>query len=757
MTSKGLDLTPRLAALLRDLRARLVRATLVDATGRLLLVVGAWVGLSFLLDWSLDLPRAVRVVLFVGLLATISVTVLRRLVRGLRGVPDDAALAVVAERGAEHGEDLLVSAVQFQSDGGGTSELERDMRGSVLRRAEALAASVDVRALVDARGPARRFGSGFLVAAAAAVPLLVSPLADEFLARFLGGATPWPQRTYLSLEVVSGAVVEQDGEDFVLTVPRGGDVALAVHAEGEVPRTVEIRGEDALPQVLLPDRNGVFRAVLRSVTASDRFVVRGGDDRDGSPSARIVVVDPPDLASLVLEVVPPPYTGLETRRVVNTGTTALRGSVVRIYAATRPTDAGAVLQLLPTDRSLEPERVAPPDDLVATLGDAPVLFHELVLDESLRLRFELTDDRGLSSPDPGLFALDVVEDRAPEIVRLVPTRSDVETSAVGVVRAVLTLRDDFGLSRVAYVVRNGTDGPVVRQGELEPSPISDAVSTEWSATVRLDVADCLASGEGEGSQLAIEFLAYDTAEPPQEGRDTSLRVRVLGGDELLRRVKDRLAKARVQASRLSERVLDSRRRIEELADIVDAAGVSTGEEASGLRTMLASARRTQSDGQALLRELTGVCELVLYARLDDKAGGLLEALDREFAGQRSRSFEAEPWRKLVAAQARSPLATEGFGSHLVSIAALGLDLVDGPLERSASALDAATSAQDANELLEGLIAASSAHTEALELVEKLLERLSEWDNYQSVLTLTRDLLERQKALSERTKRFASDR
>ena len=41
-------------------------------------------------------------------------------------------------------------------------------------------------------------------------------------------------------------------------------------------------------------------------------------------------------------------------------------------------------------------------------------------------------------------------------------------------------------------------------------------------------------------------------------------------------------------------------------------------------------------------------------------------------------------------------------------------------------------------------------------IESLLERLSEWENFQSILTLTRDILNRQKNLTERTRQFAKD-
>jgi hypothetical protein len=42
-------------------------------------------------------------------------------------------------------------------------------------------------------------------------------------------------------------------------------------------------------------------------------------------------------------------------------------------------------------------------------------------------------------------------------------------------------------------------------------------------------------------------------------------------------------------------------------------------------------------------------------------------------------------------------------------------------------------------------------------IDALLEKLAEWDNFQSVLTLTRDILNGQKSLRERTRQAAKDK
>ena len=69
-------------------------------------------------------------------------------------------------------------------------------------------------------------------------------------------------------------------------------------------------------------------------------------------------------------------------------------------------------------------------------------------------------------------------------------------------------------------------------------------------------------------------------------------------------------------------------------------------------------------------------------------------------------------------------------------------------------------AQDATDLTvvhEQLDLTSRAQAEVITRIERLLELLAEWDNFQSVLSLTRDILSRQKNLQERVRQYAQEK
>jgi hypothetical protein len=93
---------------------------------------------------------------------------------------------------------------------------------------------------------------------------------------------------------------------------------------------------------------------------------------------------------------------------------------------------------------------------------------------------------------------------------------------------------------------------------------------------------------------------------------------------------------------------------------------------------------------------------------------------------------------------------------LVEIVGLSLEISE---DHAREAADELAQAQDGAgaEALAALERAVAAQTRTQELIEQLLVKLGEWDNFQSVLTLTRDILNRQKNLEQRIRKHAEDK
>jgi hypothetical protein len=588
-----------------------------------------------------------------------------------------------------------------------------------------------------------------------------------FFHRLLGRDVPWPQRTHLEVTIPNLTEVEAGPDAIDVRVARGSDVPVVVRARGIAPDDVTLHFADGTTETLSRGTGDTYRRVLRQVQADQEFYVTGGDDDDRRPLVRLFVLQPPDVSGIAVRVRPPEYTGLPESLEPSGDVEVLAGSRLTVHLTVDPADARGIARILPEDLTvaLEPRPFPTPGDVASdspATDATPGLAFDLTAERSIRYRFELTDSSGLANPDPGLYGVRVALDRSPEVRIVSPGRSDVETVAGGAIPLRVRASDDFGLTAMRLVARDVREDSEPRTTELELRPLPDAGAGDSRgalASRRLTVAD-LAGPEGatEGTQFSIEVTAWDNRRPePGEGSSSPVRVRIVSADELMRRIQDRLARLRQQASQLSDLQTEKRMRVDELLEAMLSDDLLETGDSRALSGALNGQRRVRSDADAVTRELAAIVETVLYARLDEKAGALLESLDARLSAVADRAFHEESWTSLVSEYRSGTLGTAGLAGHLVDILAVALAISETHTWEAAEALERAQSAVDVRSVQRALDEASNQQALALTRIEDLLERLAEWDSFQSVLALTRDLLERQSALRQRTQRFAKEK
>jgi len=179
-------------------------------------------------------------------------------------------------------------------------------------------------------------------------------------------------------------------------------------------------------------------------------------------------------------------------------------------------------------------------------------------------------------------------------------------------------------------------------------------------------------------------------------------------------------------------------------------------ELGDLGSMVHGARRVQGDARALARELASVSEGLLYSRVDERAGPLLAEIDRSLSLVEDRSFHSQPWRELHSRYRDGELGQAGVAGVLVEIVGLSLEISEDHARVAAEELAQAQDGAGATALA-ALERAVAAQARAQELIDQLLVKLGEWDNFQSVLTLTRDILNRQKNLEQRIRKHGEDK
>jgi hypothetical protein len=241
------------------------------------------------------------------------------------------------------------------------------------------------------------------------------------------------------------------------------------------------------------------------------------------------------------------------------------------------------------------------------------------------------------------------------------------------------------------------------------------------------------------------------------GRSASVRVRVVSTEEYLRKLQDRLGRLRAQATEVESLQREKAARVRELLAALESDDPDAGARSSEIAAALAGQRRVLGDVGALERELASVLEGVLYARLDAEAADALESLDQELAQSRSKAFDPAPWRTLTARAPAPGQGAQGLARQLTTLLSLALAAGEEDAPAASSALDAASTAVGLESIHANLSAAAGAQERLLGRLDELIERLSEWESFQSVLNLARDILSRQKAVRDRTKQALEGR
>jgi hypothetical protein len=136
---------------------------------------------------------------------------------------------------------------------------------------------------------------------------------------------------------------------------------------------------------------------------------------------------------------------------------------------------------------------------------------------------------------------------------------------------------------------------------------------------------------------------------------------------------------------------------------------------------------------------------------------MLEELDGRLARATTRSFQPELWAEATESWRETRGSGQGLANQLAGLLDLSLQISLGDASAAADALDEAARAVDLAGVHASLVEADRLQESARARMEQLLGQLAEWDNFQSILSLTRDILNRQKALRDRTREFAREK
>lgn len=755
-------------ARLQALSKRLLLRILLTGTPRLVATAVGLAGFTLLLDYTMDLPRAVRAVLLAISLGTLGMVLVKHLLRPLRAKPTVDELALLAEGADPSLKDQIISAIQ----------LERDLEaGNAVESPELIRATI---ADTAQRFGAHDFGSAVSLESCRK-PVLLGVIAVLALGGFAIGNPavfglwvkrqlllqndPWPRENELKISILDmdryNPQYSDDGRTITLNVPERTPLQVQVtEGKGTLPDEVALivrplDDEDATQEISMgrSQKNDYFQHIFPPLLRSIVLHAEGGDDDDGVPEYVIKVARAPRVTRFWADYQYPSYTGLSDRTLPDANVSAPEGTRVTMHFEVNMKLAEFALEL----ESLGDLPLKPNES-----GGAISYVHSFVVEGNDYYTYRLKGRNGVQSADVPRYVITAEMDQAPRVTVAMPTSTGLFVTPTATLPLKGVAVDDYGVTEVG--IRWGEDPKKLEDGAIQFDGIDLVGATLGDRQVGffrgLEMKDIVMPARPAaentparqarplqvGDRLSFRFLAADnrrTASQPEPHKtfgDYEYQVQVLSSEDLQRELAQRQVRLRSRvrdiAALVDTRLTDTAELIQQVTDSTD--------DANKIQARLWSVEQDQHrisiELKASARQFMRVYDGYLWNRIDEGA------LTEKMIGLLTLAYRAGETEDLFqvygsAVQQARPLIDESqIMGRLTAIMEL---LIRTSSERSPEArrrLQRASLMTAKEDRLEQLRGALEIQKLLQEDVALLIEKLEAWEDYLDVIQGFKDLL-----------------
>ena len=445
-------------------------------------------GIGMAADWFLDLPWAVRLLLFLGYLAAAGHVIWHRILIPFLRQPDDDDIALLVERGNSPFGTRLIAALQLTRPGALQSGEAPALVRALVSETERLAEPVDFTAVICTRQLRRLVGWAVVIIGIGGVVFWKGEeVSRDLLSRaFLSREVEVPRKTRIG---------QTSGD---LRIARGDNVNLFALAKGVVPERAKLvlKFTSGRTQEFLLDGSQTNRAhfaqAMENVQDTFDYTFHIGDGK--SRSARVEAIERPGIAKLDATQIYPEYTGLGTVRRSLGDLTLLVGSKLNLtLTPTKEVAKGAVLVTSSTNAApITLPLLVNPKNAREVQVSIPITSEALT-----GFSIHLEDKYGFRSKDDAVYRLEVLPDRAPVVRITYPERKEDLITQRATVLIGFDAVDDFAVKQLflRYTVDGGEekgieltlDAPARslrrrydwKVGALNPKPPEGATLEYW--------------------------------------------------------------------------------------------------------------------------------------------------------------------------------------------------------------------------------------------------------------------------------------
>ncbi len=445
-------------------------------------------GIGMAADWFLDLPWAVRLLLFLGYLAGAGHVIWHRILIPFLRQPDDDAIALLVERGNAPFGTRLIAALQLTRPGALQAGEAPALLRALVAETESIARPLDFTGVICTRQLRRLVGWAVVIIGIGGVVFWKGEeVSRDLLSRaFLSREVEVPRKTRIG---------QTSGD---IRIARGDNVNLFALAKGVVPERAKLvlKFTSGRTQEFLLDGSQTNRAhfaqAMENVQDTFDYTFHIGDGK--SRSARVEAVERPGIAKLDALQIYPDYTGLGTVRRSLGDLTLLVGSKLNLtLTPTKEVAKGAVLVTSSTNAApITLPLLVNPKNAREVQVSIPITSEALT-----GFSIHLEDKYGFRSKDDAVYRLEVLPDRAPVVRITYPERKEDLITQRATVLIGFEAVDDFAVKQLflRYTVDGGEEKGIEltletaqrtlrrrydwKVGALNPKPPEGATLEYW--------------------------------------------------------------------------------------------------------------------------------------------------------------------------------------------------------------------------------------------------------------------------------------
>lgn len=709
----------------------------------------------FILDYAVDPPRGARIIMTLGALGYLFYAAYRYLMYPLSRHFTNEDMALAMESKYPELDGGLVSGLQFHaSRGDDLGHVSPALMRAAVEQAERRSMNLPWRELFDTR----RIRKLLLVAAVlffivTGYAFMHPDHAGIWAVRMMGGAREWPRRTTLLVHL------DERGENYKLLsapdpyneqsvlIARGTSLPMEIEVEGRDPGEVLVfqEGENMGKVTARATRRGdnMYRYRFRNIRKDMEFWVEGGDDDGDGRLVDVSVRVPPQVLSIQCSYTYPEYLGLPPETTESPQIEGPEGTRADLRIAVSRPATEAEISL----RAGGKEEI---QSLLKDEGDPLVYRHTMKLEKSGSYRIGLLGEEGFGNTDAPVHSIIVKKDASPRVRLYSPRKTDLDAGPRAVVVFRAAAEDDYGVASMQLRYKGAGQTEEERRefeaGELDVPYGSKRITSGYVMDFE---ADSFAfDGERRrlqaGDALIYTVEAFDARPDQERGRaDTGQHiVNIVSDNEKIRLLTERQI-------RLKEKVRENRNLQSERLERTEAALEDQGEEVDWERVLLSlEIGQNQLTGRykSVSRDLAYVFDEYLFNRLDKTAASaslLQSAVQLRLESPVADGFDVGLYTPLVELFESGRLGQMDLMERLCIMLSLSMKISEELSPGASKPLARGMVAPDPSDVPDLIRESAKMQRELLRTLDLLLEKMEEWEDYQELLQLFRDLIDSQ--------------